>query len=93
MSFTKERDGAFELEDHMVVVLDPFQDGRSGYVFALNPGGARFDALVDPGGESINKNWDGNWEAAASRDDGAGRRRSGYPSRPSASSEASANGV
>lgn len=68
VSFTKERDGDFEFEDHVVVVLDPFQDGRSGFVFAVNPGGARFDALVDPGGESVNKDWDGEWEAAASRD-------------------------
>jgi Domain of unknown function (DUF5916) len=68
VSFTKERDGDFEAEDHLVIVLDPFQDGRSGYVFAVNPGGARFDALVDPGGESVDKNWDGEWEAASARD-------------------------
>jgi hypothetical protein len=64
VSFTKERDGDFEVEDHVVVVLDPFQDGRSGYVFAVNPGGARFDdALVEPGGEGINKSWDGERSA------------------------------
>lgn len=68
VSFTKERDGAFDAEDHVVVVLDPFMDGRSGYVFAVNPGGARFDALVNPGGESTNRNWDGEWEAATRRD-------------------------
>jgi hypothetical protein len=70
VSFTKERDGDFEHEDHVVLVLDPFQDGRSGYVFAVNPGGARFDALVDPGGEHADKNWDGEWEAATTRDEG-----------------------
>jgi hypothetical protein len=70
VSFTKERDGDFEFEDHVVLVLDPFQDGRSGYVFAVNPGGARLDALVDPGGEDVNKNWDGEWEAATTRDRG-----------------------
>jgi hypothetical protein len=70
VSFTKERDGDFESEDHVVLVLDPFQDGRSGYVFAVNPGGARFDALVDPGGESVDRNWDGEWEAATARDAG-----------------------
>jgi hypothetical protein len=68
VSFTKERDGDFELEDHVVLVLDPFQDGRSGYVFAVNPGGARFDALVEPGGEDVDRNWDGEWEAATARD-------------------------
>ena len=68
VTFTKERDGALDFEDHVVVVLDPFRDGRSGYVFAVNPGGARFDALVNPGGESVDRNWDGEWEAATSRD-------------------------
>jgi hypothetical protein len=68
VSFTKERDGDFEREDHVVVVLDPFLDGRSGYAFAVNPGGARYDALVEPGGEDSNKNWDGEWEAGTSRD-------------------------
>ena len=70
VSFTKERDGDFEFEDHVVLVLDPFQDGRSGYVFAVNPGGARVDALVEPGGEGVNQNWDAEWEAATSRDGG-----------------------
>ena len=46
VSFTKERDGELQYEDHVVVVLDPFRDGLSGYVFAVNPGGARYDALV-----------------------------------------------
>lgn len=68
VSFTKERDGDFEDEDHVIVVLDPFQDARSGYVFAVNPGGARFDALVEPGGEDVDQNWDGEWEAATRRD-------------------------
>ena len=68
VSFTKERDAEFEAEDHVVLVLDPFQDGRSGYVFAVNPGGARFDALVEAGGEDVNRDWDGEWEAATSRD-------------------------
>ena len=68
VSFTKERDGVLDAEDHVLLVLDPFQDGRSGYVFAVNPGGARVDALVNPGGESVDKNWDGEWEAATSRD-------------------------
>ena len=68
VTFTKERDGDFESEDHVAVVLDPFQDGRTGYVFAVNPGGARFDALVEPGGEGVDPNWDGQWEAGTSRD-------------------------
>jgi hypothetical protein len=69
VSFTRERDGALESEDHVVILLDPFLDGRSGYVFAVNPGGARFDGLVQPGGEDVDKSWDGEWEAAVRRDE------------------------
>jgi hypothetical protein len=69
VTFTKERDGDFSAEDHVVIVLDPFQNGRSGYVFSVNTGGARFDALVEPGGEGVDENWDSEWEAATARDD------------------------
>jgi len=54
-------------EDHVRVVIGPFLDGRSGYVFAVNPSGARYDGLINPGGESDNPDWDGIWEAAAAR--------------------------
>jgi uncharacterized protein DUF5916 len=69
VSFTKERDGDLESEDHVRIVLGPFQDGRSGYVFAVNPGGARVDALISPGGEDEDESWDGVWEAATRRDE------------------------
>src|SRR5262249_54137538 len=67
VSFTKQRDGSLRNEDNVKVVLDTFLDGRSGYVFQVNPGGARYDALVNPGGDSENSNWDGIWEAATRR--------------------------
>ena len=67
VSFSKQRDAELESEDHVRVVLGPFLDGRSGYVFAVNPAGARFDGLIEPGGESANANWDGIWEAATTR--------------------------
>ena len=69
VSFSKQRDAVLGSEDHVRVVLGPFLDGRSGYVFAVNPGGARYDALIEPGGETENPNWDGIWEAATKRTD------------------------
>ena len=51
----------------MRIVLGPFVDGRSGYVFAVNPSGARFDALIDPGGDDEVDDWDAIWEAATTR--------------------------
>nr|MDQ3421138.1 DUF5916 domain-containing protein [Acidobacteriota bacterium] len=38
-----------------------------GYVFAVNPSGARYDALINPGGETEKVEWDGIWEAATQR--------------------------
>jgi hypothetical protein len=67
VSFSVRRDAPLNNEDHVRIVLGPFLDGRSGYVFAVNPSGARYDGLVNPGGESDNADWDGIWEAATAR--------------------------
>jgi hypothetical protein len=67
VSFSVRRDAPLGSEDHLRIVLGPFLDGRSGYVFAVNPGGARYDALIEPGGEDDNPDWDGIWEARTSR--------------------------
>ena len=61
--FAKIRDANLNNEDHIKVVLDPFLDGQSGYIFAVNAYGARYDALVSNRGESENKDWDTIWEA------------------------------
>ena len=67
VTFSVRRDAVLNAEDHVRIVLGPFADGRSGYVFALNPSGARYDGLVNPGGENDNPDWDGIWEAATAR--------------------------
>src|SRR5262245_36016997 len=59
VSFSVRRDADLTAEDHIRIVLGPFADGRSGYVFAVNPSGARYDSLINPGGESENADWDG----------------------------------
>jgi hypothetical protein len=58
----------FSDEDHVLLVFDTFQDGRSGYVFAVNASGARFDGLVVAQGEETNSAWDAIWEAKTTRD-------------------------
>ena len=68
VSHTKVRDASLSTEDNVTVVLGTSRDGRYGYVFAVNPGGARYDALIDPDGTSVNANWDGIWESATHRD-------------------------
>lgn len=63
VKFSKIRDADVSNEDHIKLVLDPFLDGQSGYIFAVNAFGARYDALVSNRGESENKDWDAIWEA------------------------------
>src|SRR5215204_2243923 len=70
VSFSVRRDAVLTSEDHIRIVLGPFMDGRSGYVFAVNPSGARYDGIVNPGGESDNPEWDGIWDARTSRGEG-----------------------
>ncbi len=67
VSYSKARDSELEREDHIKLILDTFLDGRSGYVFAVNPSGARYDALVADFGEGENSEWDAVWEAGTAR--------------------------
>jgi hypothetical protein len=67
VSYSVRRDAALGQEDHIRIALGPFLDGRSGYVFAINPRGARYDGVINAGGESENAEWDGIWEAASIR--------------------------
>jgi hypothetical protein len=66
-AFARARDTDLSSEDHVRIVLDTYLDGRSGYVFAVNANGARYDALVVNQGEGENANWDAVWEAATQR--------------------------
>jgi len=48
-------------DDIVRILLDPFQDKRSAYVFMVNPRGARSEGLA--AGEYASLNWDGIWDA------------------------------
>ena len=65
ISFSKLRDTDLDNEDHVRIVIDPFLDGQSGYIFAVNANGARYDALVANRGERENSNWDAIWDAVS----------------------------
>jgi hypothetical protein len=67
VAFSHERDADFANEDHVRILLDTFLSGRTGYVFAVNPRGARYDALVTNAGEGERKEWDTSWEAVVTR--------------------------
>ena len=51
-------------DDTFSVVLDTFNDGRSAFLFRVNPLGARYDATIRNESE-VNSDWDEAWEAAA----------------------------
>ncbi len=67
VAYSVVRDPRLDREDHIKILLDPFLDERSGYIFAINPRGARFDALVANRGEGEDDRWDAVWEAATSK--------------------------
>ncbi|TSA38153.1 MAG: hypothetical protein D4R64_03770 [Porphyromonadaceae bacterium] len=62
-AFSKARDASLLNEDYIKFVFDTYQDGRNAYIFAVNPYGARYDALISNRGASEDSNWDGIWEA------------------------------
>lgn len=68
VSHSKARDSQLDEEDHVTLVFDTFLDGRSGYVFTINPSGARSDGLVVAQGEDVNTSWDAIWEARTALD-------------------------
>lgn len=57
-----QRDFDYDTEDNFEVIISPFNDKRNGYLFIINPNGARADLLVS-GQESSNINWNGVWDA------------------------------
>ena len=63
-----QRDFDEDAEDNVQIVISPFNDHRNGYLFIINPLGARRDALV-AGNEETNDDWNGVWDARTSRDE------------------------
>ena len=43
--------------------------GRTGYIFVINPNGARYDGLIENEGEGENDQWDGIWSLLNNRED------------------------
>jgi hypothetical protein len=50
-------------DDLVRVLLDPFQNKRTAYIFSVNARGARGEGLITGGQASLN--WDGIWEGRA----------------------------
>ncbi|MFO1427951.1 MAG: DUF5916 domain-containing protein [Steroidobacteraceae bacterium] len=51
-------------DDYVQILLDPYNNRRTGYTFYVNPNGVQRDGLL-LGGMSYNMDWDGIWQADA----------------------------
>ena len=56
----------YESDDNFQVMISPFNDNRSGYLFVINPNGARTDIQIS-GGEDGNEDWNGVWDVKTQR--------------------------
>jgi hypothetical protein len=57
----------FAGDDAVAILFDTFHDSRNAFVFATNPNGAEFDALITDEGNEINVDWRAVWEVAGTR--------------------------
>ncbi len=57
----------FSGDDAVALLLDTFHDRKSAVVFATNPNGAEFDALLTDEGRGFNIDWRGVWQVRAAR--------------------------
>jgi hypothetical protein len=67
ISLLARRDDFVEA-DYFIFYVDPYNDKRSGFKFAINPSGSLADwSMYNDEWEDIS--WDGNWQGRAHRDD------------------------
>jgi hypothetical protein len=59
------RDSELNVDDHVVIVIDPFSDQRNGFFFTVNPAGARTDGQISNNSQEMSTEWDGIWDARA----------------------------
>ena len=59
------RDGNLWDNDSVYVLLDTYNDQRSGFFFRVNPLGAMEDVAIMDNGDSRNENWDAVWDCRA----------------------------
>ncbi|MBF8269845.1 MAG: hypothetical protein HW386_1554 [Gammaproteobacteria bacterium] len=53
-----------QYDDTFDIILDPFNNMRSGYYFQVNPNAVRMDGIFENANQ-LNPDWDGIWDAAA----------------------------
>jgi hypothetical protein len=61
------RDAELMSDDAVVLLLDSFNDNRTGYFFITNLLGTQADGQITDDGRTVDATWDGTWESAAQR--------------------------
>ena len=65
---TREANSSGTVQDDTVaVLLDPFGDGRTAYIFRTNPLSTLEDGRIADNGRAIDMQWDGIWRSVAVR--------------------------
>jgi hypothetical protein len=62
-----EQDFRHPQSDSVILTIDSLNDGQSGFEFATNPAGARYDTQFANNGDVNNADWDGVWDVKTSR--------------------------
>jgi hypothetical protein len=61
------RDSNVIQDDTVAVLLDPFGDGRTAYIFRTNPLSTQEDGRIADNGRAVDLQWDNTWRSAAVR--------------------------
>ena len=64
------RDGDLDDDDSVGVLLDTFNDDRTGYLFRTNLLGTQQDGRIADNGRTVDTRWDAAWRCAAARTTG-----------------------
>ena len=61
----QSRDALSKDDDLIAVILDTYNDNRSGYAFFTNPLGTQIDTKINDDGRNMDINWDTEWKSNA----------------------------
>ncbi|MFN3996172.1 DUF5916 domain-containing protein [Algoriphagus sp.] len=67
-AFQRRRDANLSTDDSFTILIDSYNDQRSGFYFEINPLGMMGDAILKTGqGSTLNTAWNGIWRAWVKR--------------------------
>lgn len=66
----QSRDALSKSDDIVGLLIDTYNDNRSGYGFLVNPLGTQIDMKINDDGRNIDINWDTEWQCQAAEFEG-----------------------